>query len=101
MSLPAWSDKKGADRLAKDIASAEEILRGVDIVDLGDLYERDLPELHYMLFPMFPEGLILLAGKPKLGKSTLVRQLLWKANTGGDMFGNHVYQTPCLFISME
>lgn len=51
--------------------------------------------------PWASEGLCLIAGKPKLGKTTLVRQKLYAAASGGQFLGERVEQCECLFLSLE
>lgn len=51
--------------------------------------------------PWATEGLCLIAGKPKLGKTTLVRQKLYAAASGGEFLGERFDQCGCLFLSLE
>ena len=66
------------------------------------LLARDLPELNWVVPGLIAEGLIIVAGRPKLGKSWLVLQLCIKVSTGGQMLGPyHVEAGEALYIALE
>jgi hypothetical protein len=50
---------------------------------------------------LVPEGLTLLAGKPKLGKSWLALQMGLGVASGGEVLGRPVAQGPVLYAAME
>jgi hypothetical protein len=66
------------------------------------LTERDIPEPVRLCDPWAVEGVNIIAGRPKLGKTTLERQKLAAAAVGADFldskFPNPVY---CAFLSLE
>ena len=66
------------------------------------LVERDLPEPLRLCDPWVTEGVSIIAGRPKLGKTTLERQKLAAAVTG-DAFFDSKFSKPCLcaFLSLE
>jgi len=66
-----------------------------------DLMETPMPEIHYSCDPWIPEGLTLLVGRPKLGKSTFARQKLAAVAGGGDLFGAPCVQGKAAFLSLE
>lgn len=66
------------------------------------LLERDIPEPVHLCDPWAIEGVNLIAGRPKLGKTTLERQKLAAAAIGGE-FLDSKFTTPvkCAFLSLE
>lgn len=66
------------------------------------LLERDIPEPVKLCDPWAIEGINIIAGRPKLGKTTLERQKLAAAAVGGEFldskFPNAVR---CAFLSLE
>lgn len=69
--------------------------------DLADLMEMDLPEPKFVCKPFIAEGLTIFAGRPKIGKTTLIRQLLLAANNGTEFFGENCEKVQALFLSLE
>ena len=66
------------------------------------LLERDMPALVRLCDPWATEGLNIIAGRPKLGKTTLERQKLAAAATGSS-FLDSSFPKPvkCAFLSLE
>lgn len=66
------------------------------------LTERDLPEPVRLCDPWATEGITIFAGRPKLGKTTLIRQKLAAAASGGTFLDSD-FKHPCLcaFLSLE
>ncbi len=66
------------------------------------LLERNIPEPVKLCDPWAIEGVNIIAGRPKLGKTTLERQKLAAAAIGGDFFDSK-FATPCkcAFLSLE
>ena len=66
------------------------------------LIERDLPDPVRLCDPWATEGVNLIAGKPKLGKTTIERQKLAAAALGGP-FLDSTFTNPikCAFLSLE
>jgi AAA domain len=46
-----------------------------DLIDAHHLYDQQFPDLRYVVEGLFPEGVTLLASRPKLGKSWLMLQI--------------------------
>ena len=65
------------------------------------LQEMDFPPVSWVVRDLIPEGLTLLAGKPKLGKSWLALQLCHAIATGGEMLGRPVDQGAVLYAALE
>lgn len=66
------------------------------------LIERDMPEPVRLCDPWAVEGLNLIAGRPKLGKTTLERQKMAAAAVGGPFLDSR-FDNPCkcAFLSLE
>lgn len=66
------------------------------------LLERDLPAPVRLCDPWATEGVNIIAGRPKLGKTTLERQKMAAAATGGK-FLDSAFKNPtkCAFLSLE
>jgi len=67
-----------------------------------DLLERDIPEPVKLCDPWAIEGVNIVAGRPKLGKTTLERQKL-AAAAMGDQFLDSKFEkaVTCAFLSLE
>lgn len=69
---------------------------------LIDLQQEILPDTVFTIPDLLPEGLALLAGKPKLGKSWLLLAMLLGVAAGSVVMGNiPVEQAEVLYISLE
>ncbi|NLF03094.1 MAG: AAA family ATPase [Anaerolineales bacterium] len=68
----------------------------------GELLVAEFPEPRWVVPGLLPEGLTLLAGRPKLGKSWLALQLGCAAATGGHALGQDVpHQGDVLYLALE
>jgi len=66
------------------------------------LTERDIPEPVKLCDPWAVEGVNIIAGRPKLGKTTLERQKLAAAATGTEFFDSKFpVAVKCAFLSLE
>ncbi|WP_413717395.1 AAA family ATPase [Silicimonas sp. MF1-12-2] len=65
------------------------------------LQRTAFPPVSWLLRDMIPEGLTLLAGKPKLGKSWLALQLGYGVATGCEVLGRPVDQGRVLYAALE
>lgn len=67
-----------------------------------ELLERDIPEPVKLCDPWAIEGVNIIAGRPKLGKTTLERQKLAAAAVGGEFLDSR-FEKPvkCAFLSLE
>ena len=75
------------DDLNAEIAESDQhVDRRGSLISAADLVELDLPEIQWVHRPFLPEGLTLLAGKPKIGKSFLALDVaLAVARTGAQV----------------
>jgi hypothetical protein len=68
----------------------------------SDLLEEDFPETRWIVPDLLPEGLTLLAAKPKLGKSWLALGLALAVATGTPALGSvPVEQGEVLYLALE
>jgi hypothetical protein len=72
------------------------------IFSLHDLLAWELPPVRWAVPEILPEGLTLLAGKPKLGKSWLALSLALSIAAGGVALGKQpVTQGDVLYLALE
>lgn len=70
-------------------------------IDGESLLALELPDVQYLCRPWIPEGVTILAGRPKIGKTTLLRQVAVSASSGADLWGATCAQADVLFLSLE
>ena len=73
------------------------------IYSAAQLQKMEIPEPHWVVLGLLPEGLVILAGKPKIGKSWLALQAaLAVASTDGRVLGKKVVDSgPVLYVALE
>jgi hypothetical protein len=67
----------------------------------SDIAKMELAEVRYIVPDMIPEGLTLLAGMPKIGKSWMCLQLAIAVATGGPFMGHKLDRADVLYLSLE
>ena len=67
----------------------------------AELMAQDIPPVRWILPRILPEGLTILAGKPKMGKSWLALDLSVAVATGGKVLGIQVEQGDVLYLALE
>lgn len=68
----------------------------------GDLLQKSLRELEYPVREIFPEGLGIVAGAPKVGKSWLTFQAAVEIACGGTLLGQQTDKPrPVLYYGLE
>lgn len=65
------------------------------------LLNTEFPDQKWTVPDLLPEGLAILAGRPKLGKSFLALQLAIAVATGGRFLGHEIAQGGVLYIALE
>ena len=70
-------------------------------VDAEALVDADMADPLFIARPWVPEGVTLVVGRPKIGKTTLLRQLAAAANVGGQFFTADCRPARVLFLSLE
>jgi AAA domain len=72
------------------------------VFSLQELLSWELPPVRWAIPEILPEGLTLLAGKPKLGKSWLALSAALSIASGGVALGTHpVTQGDVLYLALE
>jgi hypothetical protein len=70
-------------------------------MDAATLWRAEFPPVRYLIEGVLPEGLTLLAGKPKLGKSWLTLDIALAVATGGNVLGKATEAGDVLFLALE
>jgi hypothetical protein len=68
---------------------------------VAELYDTEFPEPKWAIPSLIPEGLTLIGGRPKVGKSWLALQMAHSMGTGGMFFDRKVEQGGVLYIALE
>ncbi len=71
------------------------------IFSAADLQGRVFPPIKWIVPDILPEGLTLLAGKPKLGKSWLSLDIAVAVASGGSVLGRECEPGPVLCLALE
>lgn len=79
----------------------DHILHRAKLWDVDDLMSTVFPARKWRIADLLPDGLILLAGKQKVGKSWFVLQLLLALSQGRPFLGYQVEATKCLYLGLE
>lgn len=84
------------------VPSVLKPLLSQEIFSLKFLLKQELPQPRWAVPNLLPEGLILLAGKPKLGKSWLALALAIAIASGGRALGQYQVTTgDVLYLALE
>lgn len=70
-------------------------------VDGKTLLAADLPSLRFVVQGLLPQGLFILAGSPKVGKSWLSLLLAHEVSTGGRLWGRATEPGAVLYLALE
>lgn len=73
----------------------------LSVVDAETLMDEYIPKLNYCVETLLPQGLNILGGAPKIGKSMLVLYLCDCISKGNDFLGLKTNKSPVLYISLE
>ena len=73
----------------------------LETITAEDLQNRTYEPTHFLVDELIPEGLHILAGAPKIGKSFLVAQIAHHVSTGQDLWGYKVHQGTVLYLALE
>lgn len=86
-----------AELVSGDHRSSERKVRWT----ANELLTADFPPIRWVVPGVFPEGLTVLAGRPKIGKSLLALQLAHAVSSGGKIFNQQLTKAPVLYIALE
>jgi len=70
-------------------------------VDLKELMNVDIPPLKFAVSPILPEGLVLIAGRPKAMKSWTMLDLCYCVENGIKFLNHEVVQGNALYLALE
>lgn len=73
----------------------------VEAFTAAKLDDEELPELDWQIDGVLPEGLTVLAGTPKAGKSFFAASIALAVASGGELFGQSATQRPVLYLALE
>lgn len=76
-------------------------LASIELISASDLSRLQLPEVTWMIPQLIPEGLTLLVGRPKMGKSWLTLNLGVAVASGGKFLGNDASRGRVLYLALE
>jgi hypothetical protein len=88
-------------------SSAVAALRAADpepqkrVWSVAELLSTDFPAPRWMVPGLLPEGLVVLAGRPKLGKSWLALSIAVAVGYGGEVLGRQVKRGRVLYLALE
>lgn len=66
-----------------------------------ELFDTEFPDLRWSVPGILPEGLAILAGKPKIGKSWLALSIAHAVGSGTEVLGQSVERGSVLYIALE
>lgn len=72
-----------------------------DLFSANHILVTNWPEPAWIIPNCLPEGLSILAGKPKIGKSWLALQMARAVSTGQSIIGQQIEQGPVLYLALE
>ena len=70
-------------------------------VDGQALLAADLPPIQFVVNDLLPQGLFILAGSPKVGKSWLSLMLAHRVTSGSHLWGRKLQQGSVLYLALE
>lgn len=97
---PAWKPSKRAETIS--FVEKRDPRSGVTFSSAAELMLKEIPPIRWVVPGILPEGVALLAGKPKLGKSWLALGLCTAVAAGGYALGNvPVERGAALYMALE
>ena len=73
----------------------------LETITAEDLQNRTYEPTHFLVDELIPEGLHILAGAPKIGKSFLVLQMAYQVSMGTPFLGFSSRQGTVLYLALE
>jgi RecA-family ATPase len=83
----------------KPLTGAAPLPRGT--FSAAELQRMEFPPIRWIVPDVLPEGLTILGGKPKLGKSWLALDMALAVATGGNVLGRECEPGPVLYLALE
>lgn len=96
-------DKTELDKITESVFRYENNNKAFeDVTTLDNLMKMDFPEPTWIIPSLIPEGLTLVSGRPKIGKSIFCVNLSVAIATGGKALGKiDVEKTGVLYVALE
>ncbi len=104
---PSWIPKTFSDppKAANDNAppphDADAAKPRYHLQSAADLLTKEFPPVKFVVPGLIPEGLTILGGRPKLGKSWLAANVCLAVATGGAVLGQECEQGDALYLALE
>jgi hypothetical protein len=77
-------------------------LNGFEAITAAELLRKEMPEVDWTISETIPEGVSILAGKPKIGKSWMVYDMCLAVVSGGRALGRfHTAKGSALYLALE
>lgn len=94
------------DEIARARAAVDAVVQKVTpklpiIKTAAELLSREFAPIRWLIPGLLPEGLMLLAARPKVGKSWLALDVALACATGGQIFGRRVERGDVLYLALE
>ena len=70
-------------------------------IDMHTLRTENIPDMKWAVQPILPEGLVVMAGRPKAMKSWTALYLCYCVENGVKFLGHHVEQGDALYLGLE
>ena len=107
-SIPDSSEKNNGDfQISDDLGKKlKEMQRAMDpryfhTKTMSELYQTAYKGRPSLIEGLLYEGVYILAGAPKIGKSFLVAQLAYHIGTGAPLWGFRCHQGTVLYLALE
>ena len=107
MSEQLNEKEKQAINAFKSIGGKEQPSRNpqpvqpIQVVSYNDLQKEEFSPLFSPVHGLITEGLTMIVGASKIGKSWLCLELAWKIATGSSFWGRTVEKCPVLYLALE
>jgi len=89
-----------SDELVK-VDDDRKIHEKIEGTTAGALMKMEFPEMRWVIEPFLPEGVTILAGKPKEGKSVAATNICLGVALGGKALGKNVERGGALYLHLE
>ena len=96
---PGWEPKISRRKPGRKAPDGKELLAGMRNGTWLD--SQEFAPLEYAVPGLLPEGVVLLVGPPKAGKSTIIRRIGLESARGGKVFGIKCERRSVLYLALE
>lgn len=79
----------------------QQKVKGINAISAKELQDTNIPELNSIVENMLYEGLAILAGAPKCGKSWISLQLGLALSQGKEFLGFETTKSDVLYLALE